>query len=94
MEAPASRENGTLYRPPSLGGGNLNGQNSHISVVWGGWPVKDNKMCGCRDFKEISDERAHSNGRLLVNFSPMMKLIFGSVKKGSKGFLLSQFSAS
>ena len=64
--------------------GNLNSQNSHMSVVWGGWPVKVNKMCGYRGFKVISGERAHGDGPFSVNFGPL-KLIFGPVERGDQG---------
>ena len=46
--------------------------------------MKVNKMCGCRGFKAISDERARGDGRFSVNFGPM-KLIFGSVERGEQG---------
>ena len=48
--------------------GNINRQNSCSSGVWGGWPVKVNKMCGDRGFKAISDERARNDGPFSVNF--------------------------
>jgi hypothetical protein len=46
--------------------------------------VKVNKMCACRGFKAISDERARGDGRFSVNLGPM-KLIFGSVQRGEQG---------
>ena len=46
--------------------------------------MKVNKMCGCRGFKAISEERARGNGRFSVNFGPM-KLLFGSVERGEQG---------
>jgi hypothetical protein len=55
-----------------------------MSVVWGGWPVKVNKMCSYWGFKAISDERAHDDGRFSVNFGPM-KLIFGPLERGEQG---------
>ena len=46
--------------------------------------MKVNKMCGCRGFKAISDERARGDGQFSVTFGPT-KLIFGSVERGEQG---------